>query len=77
VTGFLDRSSTPLSATAAERRSRHTIEASAGTSTAQEAAVEPTVLLAKIRRLAFGSLDAADALRRIRDLFREYDEAQP
>ena len=31
-------------------------------------------VLAAIRRLAFGALDDADAMRRIRDLFRDYDE---
>jgi hypothetical protein len=36
--------------------------------------VTPTVLLAEIRRIAFGTRDDPDAMRRIRDLFREYDE---
>jgi hypothetical protein len=36
--------------------------------------VEPIELLDAIRWLAFGRLDAADAMRRIRDMFREHDE---
>ena len=31
-------------------------------------------LVAAIRRIAFSAREPADALRRIRDLFREYDE---
>ena len=35
---------------------------------------ELLALVGEIRRLAFGRLDDRDAMRRIRDLFREYDE---
>jgi hypothetical protein len=39
--------------------------------------VEPIELLVeRIRRLAFGRLADAEIARRIRDLFRSYDEAQ-
>jgi hypothetical protein len=39
--------------------------------------VEPIELLVeRIRRLAFGRLVDAEIARRIRDLFRSYDEAQ-